>query len=93
MRFIDKSFDDGIEVKRVFLDKSKAFDKFWHEGVIFKLEQNGISDDLLNILRDFLRNRKQRVVLKGQVSTWISVKRYTNADLKISLYIWNHVKS
>ena len=53
-------FDDGI---------SKAFDKVWHEGIIFKLKQNGFSDDLLNILSDFLRNRKQRVTLNGQSSS------------------------
>ena len=70
---INKSFDDGLEVRSVFLDISKAFDKVWHEGVIFKLKQNGISGDLLNILTDFLSNRKQRVVLNGQVSTWTSV--------------------
>ena len=46
---IYKSFDDGLEVRSVFLDISKAFDKVWHEGVIFKLKQNGISGDLLNI--------------------------------------------
>ena len=51
-------FDDGFEVRSVFLDISKAFDKVWHEEVIFKLQQNGILDDLLNILSDFLRNRK-----------------------------------
>ena len=50
---IYKSFDDGLEVRSVFLDISKAFDKVWHEGVIFKLEQYGISCDLLNILTDF----------------------------------------
>ena len=46
---IYKSFDDGLEVRSVFLDISKAVDKVWHEGVIFKLNQNGISGDLLNI--------------------------------------------
>ena len=30
---IYKSFDDGLEVKSVFLDISKAFDKVWHEGL------------------------------------------------------------
>ena len=70
---IYKSFDNGFEVKSVFLDISKAFDKVWHDGVIFKLEQNDISGDLLNILIDFLSNRKQWVVLNGQVSAWASV--------------------
>ena len=70
---IYKSFDNGFKVKSVFLDISKAFDKVWHDGVIFKLEQNDISGDLLNIVIDFLSNRKQRVVLNGQVLPWASV--------------------
>ena len=44
-----------------------------HHGVIFKVGQNGISGDLLNILIGFLSNRKQRVVLNGEVSAWASV--------------------
>ena len=67
---IYSSLNDGFEVRSVFLDISKAFDKVWHEEIIFKLKQNGISDDLLNILSDFLRNRKQRVTLNGQSSSW-----------------------
>ena len=39
---IYSSFDDGLEVRSVFLDISKAFDKVWHDGIIFKLIQNGI---------------------------------------------------
>ena len=64
------SFDVGLKVRSVFLDISKAFDKVWHDGIIYKLTQNGISGNLLNLLEDFLKERKQRVVLNGQVSTW-----------------------
>ena len=46
---IYSSFDDGFEVGSVFLDISKAFNKVFHEGIIFILKQNGTSDDLLNI--------------------------------------------
>ena len=67
------NFNDGFGVRSVFLDISKAFDKVWHEGVIFILEQNDISGDLLNILIDFASNRKQKVVLNGQVSAWANL--------------------
>ena len=67
------SSDNGLEVRSVFLDISKAFDKVWHEGLIFKLKQNGISGELLHILFDFLSNRKQMVVLNGQNSSWTNV--------------------
>ena len=43
---ICKSFDDGFEVRGVFQDISKAFDKVWYEGLIFKLKENGISGNL-----------------------------------------------
>ena len=36
-----QSFDDGLEVRGVFFDISKAFDKVWHEGLIYKLKQKG----------------------------------------------------
>ena len=46
---IYSSFDEGLEVRSVFLDISKAFDKVWHDGIIFKLIQNGISGNLLKV--------------------------------------------
>ena len=70
---IYQSFDEGFDVRSVLLDISKAFDKVWHDDLIFKLKQNGISGNLLNLLSNFLRNRKQRVVLNGQTSSWADV--------------------
>ena len=54
------SFDNGLEVRGVFLDISKAFDKVWHDGLIYKLKQNEIKDKLLCPLIDFLKNRQQK---------------------------------
>ena len=70
---IYSSFDNGFEVRSVFLDISKAFNKVWHEGIKFKLQQNGVSDGLLNILSDFIRNREQRVTLNGHSCSWSNV--------------------
>ena len=60
-------------MRGIFLDISKAFDKVWHKGIIFKLKQNGISGKLLSVLSDFLKDRKQRVILNWQVSSWTDV--------------------
>ena len=68
------AFDIGLEVRWLFLDISKAFDKVWHAGLIYKLRQNGICGDLINILNDFLTNRKERVVLNGQCLPWDDIR-------------------
>ena len=47
-RNIYKSFDDGYEVRGVFLDISKAFHKIWHDDLIFKLQENGVSGNFEN---------------------------------------------
>ena len=39
----------------------------------FKLSQNGISVNLLDLLSSFLSDRKQRVLLNGQISEWRNV--------------------
>ena len=67
------AFDKGHEVRGILLDISKVFDKVWHDGLIFKLCRNDISRDIINILRGFLCNRKQRAVLNGQCSSWADV--------------------
>ena len=47
----------SIEVRGIFLDLSKAFDKLWHQGLLFKLEAFGFRGKLLNLLEDYLSNR------------------------------------
>ena len=55
---IYSSFDEGLEVRSIFLDIAKAFDEVWHDGIIFKLTQIGISGNL---------------IFNGQFSTWKNV--------------------
>ena len=62
-----------LEVRANFSDISKAFERVWHEGSLFKLERIGISGNLLSLVRAFLSNRFQRVVLKDQCSSWSPV--------------------
>ena len=42
---IYKSFDDDLEVRGMFLYISKTY-KAWHEGLLYKLKQNGNSGKL-----------------------------------------------
>ena len=64
----------SLEVRVVFLDLSKTFDKVWHEGLLYKLKNNEINGNALQLIKSFLRNRCQRVVLNGQSSSWLSIR-------------------
>jgi len=71
---IHSSLDINLDVRFVFLDMSKAFDKVWHEGLLFKLKQNGIQGKLLNLLENYLAGRRQRVVINGSDSSWSKIE-------------------
>ena len=73
---IQTAFDENptFDVRGVFLDISKAFDKVWHDGLIFKLKSYGVDGGLLLLIKNYLHNREQRVVLNGQTSEWRKFK-------------------
>lgn len=71
---IGKALDAGKEVRVVFCDISKAFDRVWHEGLLYKLKACGICGNLLNWLRSYLSNRKQKVVIGGVSSELSKIK-------------------
>ena len=71
---IYKSFNACLDVRAVFLDISKAFDKVWHQVLLQKLKHNGILGNLLETLTIFLKDQKQRVVLNGQTYSLANVE-------------------
>ena len=70
---IYEALEDGKEVRVVFLDISKAFDKVWHAGLLRKLEALGVQSPLFQWFESYLCNRKQRVVIEGQCSDWRTI--------------------
>ena len=62
------ALDQGLEVRIIFFDISKAFDKVWHKGLIYKLEKSGVSGNLLRWFKNYLRDREQQVVIRGAKS-------------------------
>ncbi len=64
------NLDEGRDVRFVFCDISKAFDRVWHKGLLFKLQKFGVCGNLLDWITDYLMERRQRVVLEGNSSGW-----------------------
>ena len=79
-----------MKVSGAFLDILEAFDKVWHEGLIFELKQYDKSANLLNLICDFLRNTNERVLLNWQVSDCFDVKAVVPQDsILVPLLIFN----
>ena len=69
-----RAIDQKKEIRAVFCDISKAFDRVWHKGLLLKLNQIGIDGMLLSLFRNYLTNRQQRVTIKGESSNWGTIK-------------------
>ena len=64
----------SLEVRGIFLDISKAFDRVWHDCLIMKLLSYGVKGKLIELIKKFLSNRYQRVLLNGKCSKWERIK-------------------
>ena len=53
---------------------SKAFDCIPHDLIITKLEAYGFQTDALNLVYDYLSNRKQRVKINETFSCWKNIE-------------------
>ena len=60
-------------LKEYFSIFQRAFDKVWYEELIFKLQCYEIGSNLLKLLENYLKARKQRIVLNGQTSSWENI--------------------
>ena len=66
-------YDESKAVDIIYLDFQKAFDKVPHQRLLIKLKSLGIQGKVLKWVTNWLRNRKQRVVINGKASQWINV--------------------
>ena len=67
---ITKWADEGSPVDVIYLDFQKAFDKVPHQRLILKLKSHGMGNSIINWIEQWLKDRRQRVVVDGEVSSW-----------------------
>ena len=70
---ITKWVDEVSPVDVIYLDFQKAFDKVPHQRLILNLKSHGMGNSIINWIEQWLTDRKQMVVVDGEVSSWTSV--------------------
>ena len=65
-----RAVDQRRQLDVVYTDFSKAFDRVSHDLLLYKLTSYNLHPNLLLLLRSYLTNRKHRVVVDGQCSSW-----------------------
>ena len=73
----------------VFLDISKAFDLVWHEGLIYKTKNYGITGKFLNFIKNFLTDRKIQVKVNETLSDTYDLENGTPQGSVISPTLFN----
>ena len=58
----------------IYTDFAKAFDAVPHKRLMRKVKSYGFKRDLLNWIKSFLTNRRQRIKVGGSISDWSKVK-------------------
>jgi len=76
LTFFDKvteCVDRGVDVDIIFLDFAKASDKVPQARLMNKVPAHGVKGLVANWIENWLKDRKQRVCIRGAGSTWIEM--------------------
>ena len=68
-----QALDANKEIRVVFCDISKAFDRVWHAGLLRNLEAAGVTGKFLNLFQNYLFDRRQRVIIPGVYFDWSKI--------------------
>ena len=63
----------NVPIDCVYLDFMKAFDRVPHQRLLLQIASFGITGQALAWIKAFLSDRRQRVIVNGEQSEWVSV--------------------
>ena len=71
---IEKGFQQKMTTLTVFVDLTKAFNKVWKEGLLFKLLRKRACGNMYSWIQSYLFQRPARVRLDGQTSSLVKIR-------------------
>ena len=78
----------GSPVYAAFLDNEKAFDRIWHEGLLYKLYHLGISDNIWKLISFWYRNNYAYVSYMGSDSNVFKVSQGVGQGRVLSAFMF-----
>ena len=79
--------DEAKEYEALITDLSKAFDFFAQHLIIAELHAYGFSIKSLESVKDYLTERKQRIKMKDQSSSWLDILYGVPQNLFCLIYL------
>lgn len=65
---IHTAFQEKKHTIATFIDISKAFDRVWHPGLIYKLQSIGTPNYLIKVIKNFITDRTFTVMVENHIS-------------------------
>ena len=67
---LTKAYDENKQTDVIYIDIRKAFDTVPHRRLLLKLQAYGFGGEILAWIKDFLTDRRQKVMVNGENSDW-----------------------
>ena len=66
---VHKSINNKQFMLAVMIDLQRAFDRVWHDGLLYTIKKLGLEGNIFNFIWDFLRNRTIQVCVGSELSS------------------------
>ncbi|MEW8545747.1 MAG: reverse transcriptase family protein [Candidatus Thiodiazotropha sp.] len=67
---LTSAYDSSKQTDVIYLDIKKAFDTVPHRRLLLKLQAYGFGGEIVSWIKDFLNDRRQKVIVNGEDSDW-----------------------
>ncbi len=86
---IDKQFTKKDKLFCCFVDISKAFDRVWRKGLLYKLNNYGISGKMLETIKELYTNTRNRILLNNSMTEQFEINMGVKQGDPLSSLLFN----